>query len=63
MRAVIEFFENIASNPVDTRRRGMQRRAASLWMRALALGFLSGLLASLAVLVYDWRNRESPAGD
>ena len=51
----IRFLEDIFSNPVDNRRRGMQRRKASLWMRTLALSFLAGIAASVAVLLYDRR--------
>ena len=35
----------------------MANRKASLWMRALALAFLAGIVASVGVLVYDRRTR------
>ena len=56
---VVSFFEEIANNPVDSRKRGLQSRTASMKMRALALGLLLGIGASLAVGLYDWRSRAS----
>jgi hypothetical protein len=52
---VMRFLSEIADTPMSNRRQAIRRRAASLRMRGLALGFLLGLSSSVGLFVYEHR--------
>jgi len=56
--SIINMIRDALNEPYARRQRGMRDRTASWRMRGLALALLSGLVASIAVLVYDWRQRD-----
>ena len=58
IEAIRDLFRETLNEPYARRRRSISDRTASWRMRGLAVAFLSGLCASIAVLVYDRRQRD-----
>jgi hypothetical protein len=59
---VKRFMSEVGNTPVHNRREGFGNRKASLWGRALALGFLVGVASSVALWTYERRVARPAAG-
>ncbi len=62
MRWLARFLSDIAGTPMANRRSGLSNRKASVWRRALALGFLAGIATSVALWSYDKSAQRQVAG-
>ncbi len=61
-KSVVRFVTKVAETPVSNRNSGARDRAASMFMRALALGFLAALATSVALWLYDRSAQRQAAG-
>jgi hypothetical protein len=50
---VTTFLSDVADSPMASRRQRLAARKASLWGRAVALGFLLGIATSVGLWLYD----------
>ena len=60
--SVVGFAREVAGTPMSNRKSGVRNRTTSLFMRAVALGFLAGLATSIALWIYEKSAQRQAAG-